>query len=56
MLGRSLGAQTLAEGIETAGQAANFRQLGVEYAQGYYFGAPMPIAQLLKLLQRPAQF
>jgi len=30
----------IAEGIETAEEAATVRRLGVQYAQGYYFGRP----------------
>lgn len=49
-LSKSMGVQSLAEGVETAEQAERFRQQGVHYAQGYYFGAPMPMSQILQLL------
>ena len=43
-LGRALGLEIVAEGIETQTQARWFRSLGCQYAQGYYFaealGAP----------------
>lgn len=32
----------LAEGVETAGEAAICTELGFEFAQGYFFGRPMP--------------
>ena len=37
-------AQLLAEGIETAEEAASVRDLGVDLAQGYFFGRPAPAA------------
>jgi cyclic di-GMP phosphodiesterase Gmr len=41
-----LGFRTVAEGVETEEQAAYLRKLGVNYAQGYLFGRPMPTAAL----------
>lgn len=37
------GAAIVAERIETAGEAAAMRQLGVEYGQGWLFGRPAPL-------------
>ncbi|WP_236832544.1 EAL domain-containing protein [Blastococcus sp. KM273128] len=37
-----VGATLVAEGIETAAQAAILRELGAEHGQGYYFGRPKP--------------
>ncbi len=45
-LARSLGMQTLVEGIETQEQADFFRNKGVIYGQGYFFGRPMRAAEL----------
>jgi len=42
----SLGVSVVAEGVETEEQAQVLRELGVELAQGYLFGRPMPFAQL----------
>lgn len=50
-LAKTLGVQSLAEGVETPEQAERFRQCGVTYAQGYHFGAPMPLAQLLHVIK-----
>jgi len=40
---RQLGIETLAEGVETAGEAKACRKLGFRLMQGYYFGKPSPI-------------
>lgn len=40
-LARQLGIVTLAEGIETAGEAQTCRQIGFELMQGYFFGRPI---------------
>jgi EAL domain-containing protein (putative c-di-GMP-specific phosphodiesterase class I) len=37
---RDCGLASLAEGVETAADAAACRQLGFDFAQGYYFGKP----------------
>ena len=34
--------ETIAEGIETPGQAKILKQSGCDHAQGYFFGKPMP--------------
>ncbi|MFZ5509577.1 MAG: EAL domain-containing protein [Pseudomonadota bacterium] len=39
-MSRSLGLETLAEGVETAAQATALQALGCHLAQGYYFGRP----------------
>lgn len=40
-LGRSMGVEALAEGVETIEQAERLRTLGARYAQGYFFSAPV---------------
>lgn len=40
-LGRALGLQIVAEGIENQAQARWFRSLGCQYAQGYWFAEPL---------------
>lgn len=38
------GCHLIAEGIESEGEAAALERLGVEFAQGYLFGRPQPVA------------
>ncbi len=45
-LARGLGTITTAEGIETEQQFEYLRRAGVDLAQGYLFGRPVPVAQL----------
>ena len=49
-LGRMLNLRTVAEGIETAAEAATLQALGCNLAQGYYFGRPMAADELGRLL------
>lgn len=42
-----LGCKVLAEGVETAGQLEQVRQLGIDYAQGWHFGRPQPAHEVL---------
>jgi len=50
-LGRTIGMSVVAEGIETAEQAAHLEKLGCGYGQGFYFGRPEPqIKRALKLV------
>ncbi len=39
-----LGIRVVAEGVETASELTLVRQLGADYAQGYYLGRPAPAA------------
>jgi EAL domain-containing protein (putative c-di-GMP-specific phosphodiesterase class I) len=41
-MGKSLGLETLAEGVEHARQADRLLALGCRQAQGYLFGRPQP--------------
>jgi diguanylate cyclase (GGDEF)-like protein len=52
-LGQAMGLATVAEGIETAEQAAVLRQLGCGYGQGYYFAKPMSADALGRLVDQP---
>jgi EAL domain-containing protein (putative c-di-GMP-specific phosphodiesterase class I) len=45
-LAQGLGTITTAEGIETEEQLAYMREAGVDLAQGYLIGRPVPISQL----------
>ncbi len=42
-----LGVKPLAEGVETAGEAAACIDLGFQFAQGYFYGRPTPLSLLL---------
>ncbi|WP_343225031.1 EAL domain-containing protein [Luteimonas sp. MC1828] len=42
VLARTLGIQTVGEGVETTAQAQTLKQLGCTYGQGYLFGRPLP--------------
>jgi diguanylate cyclase (GGDEF)-like protein/PAS domain S-box-containing protein len=44
-LAGSMGFQTIAEGVETAGQLEFLRQQGCDQVQGYYFSKPLPVLQ-----------
>ncbi|MGQ4277568.1 putative bifunctional diguanylate cyclase/phosphodiesterase [Pseudidiomarina sp. E22-M8] len=45
-----LGKEVVVEGVESAAQCEIFSQLGVQRLQGFYFARPMPLADVLKLL------
>ena len=47
-MGHSLGLQLVAEGVETAGQAALLEKMGCHYLQGYHFSRPIPPDELLR--------
>jgi EAL domain-containing protein (putative c-di-GMP-specific phosphodiesterase class I) len=49
-LARGLSIDTIAEYVETPAIAAELRRLGVDYAQGYAFGKPAPLAEVLRSL------
>jgi PAS domain S-box-containing protein len=45
-LARGFGQKTVAEGVEDAETLELLRELGVDYAQGYFIGRPVPIAEV----------
>jgi EAL domain-containing protein (putative c-di-GMP-specific phosphodiesterase class I) len=47
-LAGSFGQKTVAEGVEDAETLALLRDLGVDYAQGYFLGGPAPLAQTIE--------
>jgi EAL domain-containing protein (putative c-di-GMP-specific phosphodiesterase class I) len=49
-LGRDLGLQTVAEGIEDATQLAELRGMGCELGQGFMFARPLPADEIAELL------
>jgi diguanylate cyclase (GGDEF)-like protein len=54
-LSRSLGVQTVAEGVETELDAHALMQLGCGLAQGYLFGRPAPASQVLLAMEEVAE-
>ena len=46
-MARSLGLHLVAEGVETAAQAAVLQDMGCDEFQGFLYGRPVPAAQLL---------
>ncbi|WP_176085468.1 GGDEF and EAL domain-containing protein [Martelella sp. HB161492] len=44
----------IAEGVETAEQAALARRIGIQYAQGFLYARPMSLADTLLFLEREA--
>ncbi|HYH34966.1 MAG TPA: EAL domain-containing protein, partial [Nocardioides sp.] len=52
-LGRTLGLDVVAEGVETPGQLAVLRGLGCRFLQGYLLGRPVPTADLPAVLAAP---
>ena len=42
-----LGIKTLAEGVECAEEGKICEELGFEYAQGYFYGRPVPISEIV---------
>jgi EAL domain-containing protein (putative c-di-GMP-specific phosphodiesterase class I) len=48
------GCRLVAEGVETEEEAAALRRLGIELAQGYLFGRPLPIDAGAPDVVRPA--
>jgi EAL domain-containing protein (putative c-di-GMP-specific phosphodiesterase class I) len=51
--GRGCGARVVAEGVETADEAAALCALGVDLGQGWYFGRPCPPEDLAEAAETP---
>ncbi len=51
-LAQALDLEVVAEGVETADQLENLRELGSNLAQGYYFAKPLPSKAASVLLRR----
>jgi len=51
-LAKSLDIEVIAEGVETAFQRDRLLQLGCRFAQGAYFGRPMPQMEIAAMLQK----
>ncbi|WP_248293861.1 bifunctional diguanylate cyclase/phosphodiesterase [Actinoplanes sp. TBRC 11911] len=50
-LGQRFGMQTVAEGIEDARQLDILREMGCDFAQGYFLSRPLPAAEAGRLLE-----
>ncbi len=50
-MARSLGMETICEGIETEEQVQLLRSLGCDMAQGYFYAKPMPVEAFEEILQ-----
>jgi EAL domain-containing protein (putative c-di-GMP-specific phosphodiesterase class I) len=53
-IGRSLGVDVVAEGVETPAQLGVLRGLGIGFAQGFLLSRPLPPAELVQVLLRDA--
>jgi diguanylate cyclase (GGDEF)-like protein/PAS domain S-box-containing protein len=51
-MAHNLNLQVVAEGVETADQCRQLKQLGCDHAQGYYFSKPVPTAEAQVLLKK----
>jgi sensor c-di-GMP phosphodiesterase-like protein len=54
-MAQTIGLHMVAEGIETEDQAAFVRRHGVEFAQGWLFGRPMPFGALERMMAAQPQ-
>jgi EAL domain-containing protein (putative c-di-GMP-specific phosphodiesterase class I) len=50
MLTHNLGMRAVAEGVENATQLERLRQMGCDYAQGFYFAKPLPRNEAARLI------
>jgi len=51
-MAKSLDLETIAEGVETAGQLALLRSKGCRVGQGFYFAAPLRAEALYPMLKQ----
>jgi len=54
-LAKKMGKQTVAEFVENEAILNRLDELGVDYAQGYLFGKPQPLAELVSELRQPSE-
>ena len=50
-MAKDIGIHTLVEGVETEEQLQFIRSIGCEKIQGWYYGKPMPLAELENCMQ-----
>jgi EAL domain-containing protein (putative c-di-GMP-specific phosphodiesterase class I) len=51
-LAHTMSLRVIAEGVETAEQAARLAGAGCDYLQGYHFGRPIPADQVPQFVER----
>ena len=51
-LAHNLGMSVIAEGVETAEHLDKLRSYGCDYGQGYHFSKPIPVAEVVELLEK----
>jgi Amt family ammonium transporter len=51
-LSHTMNLRVIAEGVETAEQAAQLAGSGCDYLQGYHFGRPMPVDQVAAFVEK----
>jgi EAL domain-containing protein (putative c-di-GMP-specific phosphodiesterase class I) len=54
-ISHQMGCTVVAEGIETKEQWELLRKLGLDYGQGYLFSRPMPIENMLLMLEMESE-
>lgn len=52
-MAHALGVETIGEGVETAGQLEVLRNLGCDFAQGFYFSKPVPANDFEQVITTP---
>lgn len=55
-IGRGFGLDVTVEGVETEEQAVALKQMGCRFAQGYFFGRPMPCERVADFLGKSPRF
>jgi EAL domain-containing protein (putative c-di-GMP-specific phosphodiesterase class I) len=53
-IGRALGVDVVAEGVETPAQLGALRGMGIGFAQGFLLSRPLPLAELVQVLEEDA--
>ena len=55
-LGKNLGMDVVAEGVEEAQQLSDLRDLRCQHGQGYYFARPLPADEAIRVLSEKPQW
>ncbi len=55
-LGKNLGMDVVAEGVEEAQQLSDLRDLNCQHGQGYYFARPLPADEAIRVLRNKPQW